>query len=224
MTRSWINDYTDDKGFELVPVSGNGDCFFTAVQKAFEYKGSNVSVSKLRQFVANQMTQDIYNVYYTVYTDANKERDSEMMMRMMFMQGVGDLETLKRVVLTSRFWANETAISILEKGLQIKFILFSEQRYTSHEFPCVLSAEVIDDELDPNWYIFLNYTGAHYDLVTYHGMSRLKPEQVPTCVRMDLLHNVPLYGKKIRGFDQEQESLEEESVDDTVYPTSQDCE
>lgn len=194
---NWIKQYTLDEGYEIINITGNGDCFFKAVEKAFAFEGSKVSVKSLRKFISNHMTEDIFKVYKTLWIDVERERNGEMMMRLMFMQSVHTLDQLKQIVLTPRFWANETAISILEKGLKLKFILFSEPKYRKKQFPCIETAEIIDDELDPLWYILLRWTGGHYDLVTYNNISRLRKEQIPDTLMLDL---IPIFKKKVVGF------------------------
>jgi hypothetical protein len=220
MSSNWINRYTQEADYQIIPISGNGDCFFSAVEKAFAYEGSKVTVQKLRRFVSTHVTEEIFMTYYTIWHDAQKENDADLMMRFMFMQGVEDLATLKRVIQTSRFWANETAISILERGLRIKFVIFSLRKFVDKQFPCIETAEVIDDKLDPQWYILLAYDGGHYNLVSYKNMTRLTYDQLSDSLMADLMTLGSLYRKKVHGFAacDDKEVEEKLDTDPTTLP------
>lgn len=202
MVSNWISQYTRDDNFDIVHVSGNGDCFFTATQKALESPTCKVTVAKLRSIVAQNITEQIFLNYFTIWKDAQKENDAELMMRFMFMQGVENLETLKRVIQTSRFWGNETAISILENALCIKFIIFSQRKFVSKQFPCIECSEIIEEKINPQWYILLEYDGVHYNLVKYNDAPKLRFNDIPISLKVDLMGQNSIFRKKIHGFDE----------------------
>ena len=201
MSTFWVNSYTGDNYYKLHPVSGNGDCFFLAVAEAFRYEGSQVTVKKLRQLVARQLTQEIFEQYDLLWKQANQDHNTELMMQFMFMPGIENLMMLKKIALTSRFWANETAIALLERALRIKFIIFSEQKWRSKTFPCYVTPEIIDDSLDPQWYVMLTFNGRHYDLVKYKGVSRFTLDQLPPELKLDMAMALPIMGKKVIGWE-----------------------
>lgn len=201
---TWIQTAQLDKNYHVISMHGNGDCFFEAVIAAFKscdtYKNKNMSVAVLRTFVSNQMTEDIYNSYHELFSSGLQEKNADIILPFSFMRHVDSLETLKQVVKTSEFWANETAISLIERGLRVKFIIFSEKRYMAKQFPFIRTAEVIDETLDPRYYILLNYTGGHYDLVAYTTKSLFSLEELPDMLKLDIYTQLPVFQKKIKGW------------------------
>jgi hypothetical protein len=197
---NWIQQITGDQHYNVVEVSGNGDCFFTAVKEAFSFNGSKVNVEGLRKIVARNMTDDILHEYMVHWKEAQKTRDGRLLYEFSFMKNVSDLESLRSAVETSLFWGNETAISILERVLLIKFIIFSERRFRDKKWPCIEVPEIIDESIDPQWYVILTFNGGHYDLVTYSSMTRMKKEQLPAQLRSDIFYHFPQFRKKVVGW------------------------
>ena len=77
----WIQKFMESHDFRIVKTTGDGDCFFTAIQKAFHQIGQNTTVPKLRQVVADSLNVDIfeqYSVLYNMYVSEVAESESNI--------------------------------------------------------------------------------------------------------------------------------------------------
>ena len=108
-----------------------------------------------------------------------------------FMKNVLSLEDFKKAIQEPSYWADAWAISALERILNIKLILFSEEAYQSGDMSNVLlCGDSIDhdngegEKYDPKEYIMTYYTGNHYVLITYYEHGLLDFSQVPYDVKL----------------------------------------
>lgn len=114
-----------------------------------------------------------------------KEDTKEMMSEFEFMEGIDSYEKFKGVVKTSNFWADTWAISTLEKKLNMKCIILSEEAYKNGDLDSVLQCgQLMDDvtNLDnysPDCYIMVSHQGNHYQLITYKEKRILKYPEIP---------------------------------------------
>ena len=63
----WIQKYMKNQQYRIHEVESNGDCLFAVIRDAFADIGKKTSVEKLRDILAAEMTDDIYNEYRKVY-------------------------------------------------------------------------------------------------------------------------------------------------------------
>ena len=96
-----------------------------------------------------------------------------------FMKGVDSLDAFKQLVQTCEFWGEAWSISTLERLLNIKLILLSEENYDEDDIENIIQCGEMDETLaksgnfDPDYYIILSYTGNHYKLITYHKKTAM---------------------------------------------------
>jgi hypothetical protein len=105
---------------------------------------------------------------------------------------IDTLEKFRAFITKSEFWADEFAISIMERILQVKFIILSERAYLDGAPDAVMSCGMADVQLmqqstfAPRFYIMATFSGDHYKLVTYkHKRIFVFPEipyQIKTLV------------------------------------------
>ena len=85
-----------------------------------------------------------------------------------FMEGVTSVDELKAVIKTPKFWANEWAISVLERVYKIKFIILANSEFNSskpeqEDNPNVLQCGIADEKLmqqqsfNPKYYIIFDF-------------------------------------------------------------------
>jgi hypothetical protein len=105
---------------------------------------------------------------------------------------IDTLEKFRTFITKKEFWADEFAISIMERILQVKFILLSQLAYADGAFDAIMSCGLPDQQLmqqssfAPRFYIMATFSGDHYKVVTYkHKRIFVFPEipyQIKTLV------------------------------------------
>lgn len=207
MEKSWIQLSQQDEKYTIKTIYSNGDCFFECLKYSllshpkYKDKENTITILKLRQLVSNLITQDIFEIYKTMFNEAIKERNYETIVNFGFMKNVQSLNQLRNVVKTNIVWANETMISLLEKALRIKFIIFSERKFRLKQWPYIETAEIIDETIHPIWYILLSFDGGHYNLVGYDNKYLFSVEELPCFLKVDILTHIPLFRQKVVGWD-----------------------
>jgi len=161
-----------------------------------------------------------------------------------FMKGIDNLSMLKLKMKTSEFWADSWAISTLERELNLKTIIFSEQNFKEGDTINVLQCGIMDDKLEqkgkfePSFYILACYYGGyHYQMITYKNEKSFNYSELPEDVKMlvvekclekmagpySLIPNFASYKIKLNhGDDNDEEKvleLEKTSMDDTMSQT-----
>lgn len=115
-----------------------------------------------------------------------KKVTAELLKEFKFMKGVDTIDKFKQIIKTCQFWAETWAISTLERILNIKFILLSQEAYTSKDFDNILQCGQLNDsilenkgEFMPDFYIILDYSGSHYKLVSYKKKQIFTFSEIP---------------------------------------------
>jgi hypothetical protein len=119
---------------------------------------------------------------------------NSMIQEFQFMRGVNNVEELREVVKTTNYWADTWALSTLEKKLNIKLLVFSEQHYESGDDKSVFQCGQLNDEdlerqgnFSPNFYIMISYTGNHYRLISYNTKYIFKYSEIPYDVKIQVV-------------------------------------
>jgi DNA-binding transcriptional MerR regulator len=117
-----------------------------------------------------------------------KSYTEDMLREFAFMKGVKTLEQLKAKIQTCEFWGNTWAISTLERALNVKLIILSEEYYNSddkdHVLQCgQLNDDVVDD-FTPSHYVIANHQGNHYQLITYKEYGAFTFKELPYDIKM----------------------------------------
>jgi predicted NAD-dependent protein-ADP-ribosyltransferase YbiA (DUF1768 family) len=119
---------------------------------------------------------------------------NEMIQEFQFMRGVNNVEELREIVKTTNYWADTWAISTLEKLLNIKLLIFSEEYYQSGDDKSVFQCGQLNDEdlerqgnFSPNFYIMTTYSGNHYRLISYNTKYIFKFSEIPYDVKIQVV-------------------------------------
>jgi len=103
-----------------------------------------------------------------------------------FMRGIDTLEKFKKKVRTCEFWAETWSLSTLERILNIKFIVLSNEAYKNGDLNNIVQCGQLNDvELEnkgvftPEFYIIIDYTGSHYKLISYKKKQIFKFKELP---------------------------------------------
>ena len=63
----WMQQFMQNNNYKIENVAGDGSCFFYVVRNAFKSIGVNATVDKLRQFLADNVTQEQFDNYKSRY-------------------------------------------------------------------------------------------------------------------------------------------------------------
>ena len=109
-----------------------------------------------------------------------------------FMKGIKSFKKYKEIINTTTYWADESAISILEFLLNIKIIILSEEQY-DRGAPNILSCGTTilkpierRGEFNPKYYIIVNHTGNHYKLIKYKEQALFTFYDLPNVIRENI--------------------------------------
>ena len=115
-----------------------------------------------------------------------KKVTSEILKEFKFMKGVDTIEKFKSKIRKCDFWADTWAISTLERILNIKFIVLSNEAYRSGDTKNVLQCGQLNDTIlenkgifTPEFYIMIEHTGIHYKLIGYKKKLIFKFSEIP---------------------------------------------
>jgi hypothetical protein len=121
----------------------------------------------------------------------SKELTQELMNEFEHMKDIDSLDKFKEFMLTRNYWADSWAISTLERLLNIKIIILSEEAFENGDKNSVLLCGQLNDEeaenkgsFKPDYYIITTYSGNHYKLITYKEKTIFKFRELPYDVRV----------------------------------------
>jgi hypothetical protein len=112
-----------------------------------------------------------------------------------YMKDITSLEKYREFILTRKYWADTWAVSTLEKLLNIKVILLSEESYETGDMDSVMQCGQLNDtdledigKFVPDYYIMTCYTGNHYKIVNYKDKGILKFREIPYDVKIMIVN------------------------------------
>ena len=115
-----------------------------------------------------------------------KKVTSELSQDVKFMKDIDTLDKFKEKIKSCEFWGEKWALSTLERILNIKFILLSNEAYKEKDYANVLNCGELNDpilesrgEFMPDYYIILENSGWHYNLVGYKKKQIFKFKEIP---------------------------------------------
>jgi hypothetical protein len=132
-------------------------------------------------------SQDILTQAQEIQNKYNDDKNSktstmELYEEFRFMEGIDSLEKFKEVLKTKNYWADTWAINVIEKNLNIKTVILSEESFNQGDNNNVLLCGQMNEDTTvnrPEYYILLSYLVNHYNLITYKNKSLLTFEELP---------------------------------------------
>jgi predicted NAD-dependent protein-ADP-ribosyltransferase YbiA (DUF1768 family) len=122
------------------------------------------------------------------------EYSKQILNEFKIMKNIRNLQQFKEAVKTCEFWADDWAISTLERVLNIKIIIISSEKYRDKDLRGILSCGNMVDpiiesrgEYTPEFYIIVEHTGDHYKLITYKEKRIFTFKELPFGIKQMVL-------------------------------------
>jgi hypothetical protein len=173
-------------------------------EKEKEIKSATKTISLLKKRIeksaSKKDSEELVQQAKSVLTDqkrlkVEKTGAKELLEEFEYMENLTTLEKFREFMLTRHYWADTWAISTLEKLLNVKIILLSEQAYESGDSDSVMQCGQLNDtDLEsagsfvPDYYIVTCYTGNHYKLISYKDKHILKFREIPYDVKIMIIN------------------------------------
>ena len=130
---------------------------------------------------ANEIKQQHSNMKKT------QEMNREFLEEFAHLKGIDTLDQFREYIQTPSYWADDWAIGVLERQLNMKLIIFSEKDYEEDDennvLRCTLASEQTRERFTPDFYIMTTYSGDHYRLITYSNKRILSFREIPYDVK-----------------------------------------
>lgn len=235
----WIERFMQNNKYN---IHDGGDCIFTAIRDAFEQIGQIITIQKLRDVLAGEITDELYRKYRNAYlTIENEIQEGELQIKRLqsslkelkkrikkvsdksehesiinqakecvtksksikqlnetyrslakqHFGFVSELDTFAKFqdcIRTTNCCVDKWAFYLLERKLNIKLILLSEDAFVDDSLDSVLDCGASGDIIAPNFYIIISYKGSKYKLVSYMNKRILTYREIPYDIRMLILN------------------------------------
>jgi hypothetical protein len=143
----------------------------------------NTSKKEENDRLLNQLKEQM------TYYDTKKAEHSDtkdLLKEFEFMKEVDSFEKFRELITTSKFWGDTWSISTMEKLLNVKTIILSEEAFNAGDLDSVMQCGQLNDNdienietFKPEYYIMMSYTGNHYTLVSYKNKGIFKFREIP---------------------------------------------
>lgn len=119
---------------------------------------------------------------------SKQKKDTKLLLtEFEYMKDIDSIEKFRNFVQTSLYWADTWAVSTLERLLNIKMIILSEEAYHYGDKDSVMQCGQLNEAVNtdhsstysPDYYIMTSYTGNHYKLIEYKNKRILKFREIP---------------------------------------------
>lgn len=130
-----------------------------------------------------------YTEKYKILSD-DKAVTKLLMNEFDYMKEIDNVDKFAEFILTKDYWADTWAISTLERLLNIKVVLLSQEAFNSGDVSSVLKCGQLNDssiekegEFSPDYYIMAGYNGMHYTLISYEKHMNFTFKTLPSEIK-----------------------------------------
>ena len=147
-------------------------------------KITDLEESKKLELEVNKLKED-YKKKKKELAESNENID----LHVGFIKSLDTFEKYQQYIQTSSFWADAWAISVIEKVLNIKMMIFNEKSYKDNSLDSVFNCGIVNNDIEkngtfyPDFYIMTTYSGDHYRLITYKNKSIFTFSEIPFNVK-----------------------------------------
>ena len=118
----------------------------------------------------------------------------DMLQEFQYMSRINSASELREFIQTCDFWAETWAVSTLERVLNIKFIMLSEEEYDAKDYYNVLECGELNDDIlkrrgifKPEYYIIVEHNQDNYHLISYKNKGIFTFREIPYTLREMLI-------------------------------------
>lgn len=244
---TWIESFMENDNYYILDNEGGGDCLFATVRDAFSQIAQQTSVVKLRNRLAEEATEELFQNYKRQYEEAmqsvvkdtqkiaelenayqdfknkynatldreekkklteagkkiKEQRDKVIKEKTVsqryadeykFLKKVNDLNAFKKKIRTCEFWGETWSLSTLERSLNIKFIVLSNEAYRAGDKNNVLICGQLNDKIletagvfNPDYFIIIDHNGYHYKLIGYKKKQIFTFGEIPYDLKVKIV-------------------------------------
>lgn len=194
--------------FAVIPVPGDGDCFYHAVIKGL---GLDIHPMALREQVVNVLEKDadLFDDLVTEWKDFGLVRYTDRI----------SVEDIRYQILHYREWATPTVIHILAKLYSARLVVFQNigGKFYGEVFPAEYKLKDGEKKLGNNAKtVYILHRGNHFDL-----LERLDKKDslnlVDNKTRNTQTYNQPTFTKRVGGGKNSQNSQQKNSIRTALY-------
>tara|TARA_B110000879_G_C11183015_1_gene519585 strand:+ start:2593 stop:4638 length:2046 start_codon:yes stop_codon:yes gene_type:complete len=161
-----------------------------------EMNANKKKISEIKRRIINVSDKEEHNKLLEEATElSNRFKElsehriltKNLLNEFLYMQDIDSIEKLQEYVMKSQYWADEWALSTLERVLNIKLIIFDEKSYVNEDNDSIMTCGPNNNgntgSFVPDHYIMTSYTGDHYTLITYKDKQIFKFREIPFNVK-----------------------------------------
>jgi len=143
------------------------------------------SVDEMKQEQQRILKEANELIEYYKQLSAKKKDTKQLLREFDHMEDIDTVEKLRNYVQSSRYWADTWAISTLERLLNVKVIILSEESYNTGDKDSIMQCGQLNDNVEsqltqkPDYYIMTSYTGNHYKLIEYKKKRIYRFTEIP---------------------------------------------
>lgn len=144
---------------------------------------SNINEMKQEQQRILKEANELIEYYKQL--SARKKDTKQLLREFEHMENIDTVEKLREYIQSSRYWADTWAVSTLERLLNMKVIILSEESYHTGDKDSIMQCGQLNDSDEshavrkPDYYIMTSYTGNHYKLIEYKHRRIYRFTEIP---------------------------------------------
>ena len=112
----WVANYLRNNNFKIVDNEGGGDCLFATIRDGLARAGITTTVAELREKLANEANEDIYQGYKNLYNMAKSEYEDST--RLLKELGKQHREIKKRAEKSST--SRDEKLTLIDKAKEVQ--------------------------------------------------------------------------------------------------------
>jgi predicted NAD-dependent protein-ADP-ribosyltransferase YbiA (DUF1768 family) len=164
------------------------------IQIQQELKRSKPELSNLKENIKKKQKEPSPDVKelndmihdYNKKLDLYKKQEQDTFSEFKYMKNIHSFEDFRKFIQTSDYWIDSWSISVLEKELGFKIIIFEEESFGENARDNVLQCGEASQEetVKPEFYIMTTYSGNHYRLIGYKDRKIFTFPEIPYDVKI----------------------------------------